>query len=99
MVLVPALNPWSGEVPGVPLTSRLSHPTRSREPGSASSISSIAAKCERLATGSPVAWTVASLPAVQSGSRSDSAGCSPKKPSVAPASSDALGMAIRGRAA
>ena len=64
MVLVPALNPCSGDVPGVPLTSRLSQPDARRcEPGSASSISSMAAKCDRLATGSPVACTAATMPA------------------------------------
>ena len=97
IVLVPALNPCSGEEPGVPLTSRFSQPTRSLEPGSASSISSIAAKCERLATGSPVACTAATLPASQSGSRSVIAGCSPNMPSLA--SSRSEGTAIRGRAA
>ena len=99
MVLVPALNPCSGEAPGVPLTSRFSQPTRSLEPRSASSISSIAAKCDRLATGSPVAWTAATLPAVQSGSRSAMAGCRPKNASWAPASSSVWWIAIPGRAA
>jgi hypothetical protein len=56
MVLVPALKPWRGEPPGVTPTSRFSQPTRSRDPRSASSISSWAAKWERFATGRPVAW-------------------------------------------
>ena len=97
MVLVPALKPCSGEAPGVPLTRRLSQPTRSLEPRSASSISSMAAKCDRLATGSPVACTAATLPAVQSGTRDVIAGCSPNMPSLASSRSD--GTAIRGRAA
>ena len=78
-------------------TSRLSQPTRAAEPGSASSTSSIAEKCERLATGSPVAWTAAILPAFHSGSSGASAGCSPNMPSLA--SSRSGGTAMRGRAA
>ncbi len=99
MVLVPALNPCSGEAPGVPLTSRFSQPTRSLEPGSASSISSIAAKWDRLATGSPVACTAATLPALQSGSRSVMAGCSPKNAVLCTGQQPVGGIAIPGRAA
>ena len=64
-------------------TRRLSHPVRWAEPGSASSSSSIAAKCERLGAGSPVAWIAASLPALHSGTSGAIAGCMPKNPSVA----------------
>ena len=63
--------------------SRLSQPTRASEPGSASSTSSIAEKWERFGAGSPVAWTAAILPLVHHGSSGDSAGCRPKKPSLA----------------
>ena len=96
MVLVPALNPCSGEEPGVPPTSRLSQPTRALEPGSASSSSSIAEKCERLATGSPVAWKAATLPASHSGTSADIAGCRPNMPSLT--SSRSAGTEMRGRA-
>ena len=59
----PTPKPCSGErSPSVPIR-RFSQPTRVAEPGSASSTSSIAAKCERLGAGSPVACTAASLPA------------------------------------
>ena len=82
----------------MPLTSRLSQPTRSLEPGSASSISSIAAKWERLATGSPVAWhrrDLAGLPQRHQGGhgRVQPEACRP----VTSSRSD--GIAIRGRAA
>jgi hypothetical protein len=77
-------------------TSRFSQPTRLLEPGSASSSSSIAEKCDRLGAGSPVAWTAAILPAFHSGSRGASLGCSPKNESAA--RSCAFGIAIRGRA-
>ena len=53
------------------------------DPGSASSTSSIAAKCDRLGAGRPVACTAASLPAVHIGSSGASAGCSPNMPSRA----------------
>ncbi len=80
-----------------PPTSRLSHPTRAGEPGSASSSSSMAAKWDRFATGRPVAWTAASRPAFHNGRSGPSAGCRPKNPSAA--SSRAFGTAIVGRAA
>ena len=64
---------------------------RTDEPGSASSTSSIAAKCERFGAGSPVACTAASLPAVQSGSSGASAGCRPNMPSLASSTSDGDG--------
>ena len=54
--------------------------TRIDEPGSASSTSSIAAKCERLGAGSPVAWTAASLPAFHNGSSGASVGVQPERP-------------------
>ncbi len=57
----------------------------------------MAEKCERFATGRPVACTAASRPEVHSGSSGASAGCSPKNPSRA--SSDSFGTAIPGRAA
>ena len=78
-------------------SSRLSHPERSAEPGAASSSSSIAAKCERLATGRPVACTAASSPASHIGTSGAKEGCRPKKPSLA--TSRSLGTAMRGRAA
>ncbi len=96
MVLVPALNPCSGEEPGVPPTRRLSQPIRALEPGSASSSSSIAAKWDRLAVGSPVAWYAATLPACHSGTSAVIAGCRPNVPSLTSSRSD--GTAIRGRA-
>ena len=60
--------PCSGECRSRVPTSRFSQPTRLLDPGSASSTSSIAEKCERLARGRPVAWTAASLPAFHRGS-------------------------------
>ena len=78
-------------------TSRLSQPTRAEEPGSASSRSSIAEKCERFGAGSPVACTAAIEPALHHGSSGASAGCRPKKPSLA--SSRVDGTWMEGRAA
>ena len=87
----------SGELIALVPISRFSQPTRVEEPGFASSSSSIAAKCDRVGEGNPVACTAASLPAFHSGSSGFRLGCSPKKPSVA---SRALrGIAILGRAA
>ena len=77
-------------------TSRLSQPIRSGDPGSASSTSSIAEKCDRLATGSPVAWIAAIFPPVHSGSRGASDGCRPNMASFA--SSRSLGTLMEGRA-
>ena len=90
--------PWSGEPSELVPTSRFSQPTRALEPGCASSTSSIAEKWERLAVVSPVAWTTARLPAFHIGSSGASFGCSPKRPSVVPASSWSCGTAMVGRA-
>ncbi len=92
----PRLKPWSGDSwPSAPI-SRFSQPRRVAEPGSASSSSSIAAKCERFGAGSPVPCTAASRPASQSGSNGASSGCRPNVPSRA--SSRSAGTAICGRA-
>ncbi len=56
---------------------RLTQPERSDDPGSAFSTSSMAAKCDRLTIGSPVAWMAASSPEAHSGASGDIAGCSP----------------------
>ena len=96
IMLEPALKPCSGASPGVVPISRLSQPTRAREPGSASSTSSMASKCDRLATGSPAACTVAICPAVHSGTRDAMAGCRPNMPSLT--SSRSEGMPMLGRA-
>ena len=94
---VPMLSAWAGELSpsGSPIR-RLSQPVRVADPGSASSSSSIAEKCERFGAGKPEAWTQPSLPVLQSGSSGASAGCMPKKPSGA--SREACGIAILGRA-
>ncbi len=91
------LTPWSGESPSRPPSRRLSQPLRTLEPGLASSTSSMAAKCDRLATAMPVACTAASSPDCHIGSRGARLGCSPKKASLP--SSLAAGTAMRGRAA
>ena len=64
--------------PGVVVapTIRSSQPVRSDEPGAARSISSMSVKCERVGLGWPTACTIASLPAVYSGSSGASEGCS-----------------------
>ena len=89
--------PWSGDAPGSSPSSRLSQPLRSFEPGAASSMASIAAKCERLGAAMPVACTAASEPAFHIGSSGASAGCSPNIASGA--SSAECGTPMRGRAA
>ncbi len=66
--------------PGSSPTSRFSQPIRALEPGSASSTSSIAEKCERLAMVSPAAWTAASVPAVHSGRSGAELGVQPEEP-------------------
>ena len=76
--------------------SRLSQPSRLVEPGFASSSCSIAEKCDRFRTGSPEAWTAATLPELHNGSSGAIAGCRPKKASLA--TSVSAGTAIRGRA-
>ena len=67
---------------------------RALEPGSASSTSSIAEKCERLGTGSPTAWTAASSPAATATAAAPCCGCSPNIASAA--SRDAVGTAMVG---
>ncbi len=94
---VPRFSPWSGLTSASVPTSRLSQPDRTDEPGLASSTSSMAAKCERFGAGNPVAWTAATLPAVQNGSSGPNAGCRPNIPSLASSTSEA--MAMLGRAA
>ena len=94
---VPMFIACSGEsLPSGSPIRRFSQPVRVDEPGSASSSSSMAEKCERLGTGKPEAWTHPSLPVLQSGSSGARAGCMPKNPSAA--TSWSLGMPMRGRA-
>ena len=78
--------PWSGEPVGASRPAgSASRPGRS-SPGAASSTSSIAEKCERLAVVSPVAWIGGQLARRSTcGSSGASFGCSPKRPSVVPA--------------
>ena len=94
---VPMFSAWAADVSpsGSPIR-RLSQPVRVADPGSASSSSSMAEKCERLGAGKPEAWTQPSLPELQSGMSGASAGCMPKNPSGA--SREACGIAIFGRA-
>ena len=94
---LPIAVPWRGEVPGSSPSSRLSQPLRSVDPGAASSMASIAAKCERLGIAIPVACTAASDPAFHIGSSGASAGCRPNMASGA--SSAVWGTPMRGRAA
>ena len=76
---------------------RLIHPLRASEPGAASSTSSIAEKCERLATRRPVAWMAASSPEFHRGSSGAIDGC---RPNIGSAHSRALfATAVEGRAA
>ena len=75
---------------------RLTQPRRATEPVSASSISSIAEKCERFGTGSPTACTAASWPEVNSHSSGFICGCRPHIASWA--TRDAFGTAMVGRA-
>jgi hypothetical protein len=94
---LPIAVPCRGEVPGSSPSSRLSQPLRSVEPGAASSMASIAAKCERFGVAMPVAWTAASVPASHIGSSGASAGC---RPNIASGASSAVcGTPMRGRAA
>ncbi len=76
---------------------RLTQPRRTLEVGSASSISSIARKCDRLGTSIPTACTAASSPACHSHSSGCIAGCSPNIASAA--TRLAAGMPMVGRAA
>ncbi len=76
---------------------RLIHPLRASEPGAASSTSSMAEKCERLATRRPVAWIAASSPDCHSGASGAIAGCSPNIASLhsrAPAATAVEGRAL-----
>ncbi len=95
-----ALPMWtaSATVADVPRpTMRLTQPLRSAEPGSASSTSSIASKCDRLGTGRPTAWTAAISPDCHSQPSGASFGWSPN---IGPAcSSDVVGTRSRGLAA
>ncbi len=76
---------------------RLIHPVRASDPGAASSTSSMAEKCERLATWRPVAWTAASSPEFHNGCSGAIEGC---RPNIASAHSRALfATAVVGRAA
>jgi hypothetical protein len=75
---------------------RLTQPRRSDEPGSASSISSMAAKWERFGRAIPTAWTAASSPDRHSHSSGAICGCSPNMSSAQ--ISDARGRATPGRA-
>ncbi len=75
---------------------RFTHPWRSEEPGAASSISSIAAKCERFGVGRPTACTAAISPRCHNQARADRSGC---RPNIASGSTRLVeGTAIRGRA-
>ncbi len=76
---------------------RFTQPTRCAEPGSASSISSIAAKCDRFGWFMPTAWTAANLPEFHQGISGASCAFRPNIASFA--SSGALGSASLGRAA
>ena len=70
------------EPPSRPII-RLTQPRRTLLPGSASSTSSMAEKCDRLGTGRPTACTAASSPESHSHESGDRFGCSPNISSAA----------------
>ncbi len=75
---------------------RLIQPVRTEEPGSASSTSSMAAKCDRFAIGRPVAWMAASSLLSHSEVSGAIIGCSPNMESAQ--ISEAFCTAVEGRA-
>ena len=75
---------------------RLIHPVRADVPGAASSTSSMAEKCDRLTTLSPVAWMAASSPDCQYLASGCIDGCRPNIASLQ--ITEAAGMAVVGRA-
>ena len=95
-MLLPSFTPstgvWLLDMP----TIRLIHPVRSLPPGAASSMVSMAEKCDRLATGNPTACTAASSPEAQYLLSGAIWGCSPNMGSLQ--ISEAAGMAVLGRA-
>jgi hypothetical protein len=62
---------------------RSSQPLRTEVPAAARSISSIAAKWERVGFGWPTAWTAPRVPFFHMGNRGASAGCRPNMASPA----------------
>ena len=93
---MPTWTAFIGSEPPPSPTIRLIQPVRAEEPGAASSTSSIAEKCDRLTTGSPVAWMAASSPDCQYLASGCIDGCSPNIESLQ--ISEAAGTAVVGRA-
>jgi hypothetical protein len=92
----PIDTPASGAVAPVAPSIRSSQPVRRAVPAAARSISSMAAKCERVGLGWPTDWTAARWPAFHIGSSGARPGCRPKVPS--PAMTWLFGRASDGRA-